>query len=195
MCTIYFMAYRGIEMKGGWKVGAGLLTLAAIIFVCLCMFLPIGSGVNWSGYLELSESKIHFWIEQERTPPDQIAKDIDLVLQINDYFWTTDRVFYFNITDPLNSGWRKRDTLIVDLTAINYSNRRIPFAFCYVLDVTGQRFKAVISNAIPFEESLFAGSMIEPGGRLRGKLAFAVPKGYLPLWIRCGEYSATSKIE
>ena len=184
-------------MRRYWKVGVRLFTLVLVISICLCASLVIGSGSNWSGYLELRENKIHFWIERGSAPRNQNenVEDIGLALQVNNYFWTTERVFYFSITDLQNTGWRMRDTLIVDLTATNYFNRRIPLAFCYVVDVNDQKFEAVISNAIPFEESLFGGITIEPGGKVRGKLAFAVPKGHLPLWIQCVGYAAMSKIE
>lgn len=180
-------------MRERWKVGVGLLALALLILVCssLLQLMP-RSATSWSGYLELSRGKFLFWIEGERAQP---GEDVDLVLQVNDFFWTVDQVLYFNITDLQNTGRRKQDTVVVDLTAINRSNRRIPLAFCYVEDEKGQKFEAIPSNAIPFEESLFGGVTIEPGERVRGKLAFAVPKGHLPLWLRCAEYNVATKIE
>jgi len=54
-------------MREPWKIGAGLLALALLILMCpfLSQLMP-GSGADWSGYLELSEDKIHFWVERER---------------------------------------------------------------------------------------------------------------------------------
>ena len=183
-------------MKEPWKIGVGLLALALLILMCPFLAqLMSGSDVNWSGYLELSADKIHFWVEREGEQPEQTIEDGDLSFQINDYFWTTDQIHYFNIADLRNTGRRERETLIVDFTVTNQFNRRLPLAFCYVLDVNDQQFEAVISNAIPFDESFFAGATIEPEESLRVKLAFAVPEGHLPLWIRCAECNAIAKIE
>jgi hypothetical protein len=119
---------------------------------------------------------------------------VSLSFEVNEFYWETQEVDNFDITDLANTGRQEIDILIVDLTVTNESNRKTPLMFWYVTNAEGLGFEPTVFGDIPFEEDIST-ELIHPGEIIRGKVAFEVPSGHLPLWIHCAQYTAEAKIE
>lgn len=181
-------------MTRRWKVCLALLALIMLTLMCSVLLgLIAAADPNGRAYLEMDRDGLHFDLQwEERKPSDR--EEIALSFELNDYYWETQEVYYFNIADLPNSGRQERDILVVDLTVTNKSGRSAPLMSWYVTNAEGRRFEATTFSDIPFQEDISVAA-IRSEATLRGKVAFEVPHDHLPLWLHCAEYTAEAKIQ
>jgi len=167
-----------------------MLLLLLLGFALSCC--PLVFVMNGLGYLQLDRTGLRIELRWKDLQAVQEKGPLSFDVSLNSYYWITKKVLYLNPFDP-KSGIQERDVLVVDLTIINESERAIPVASWYLVDKDGKQFEPILLGSIPIRED-FSVVVIPPRSIIKGKIAFEVPRGHLPLWLRCAEYGIEVEI-
>ncbi len=167
-----------------------ILSLLSLGFALSCC--PLLFAMNGLGYFQLDRTGLRLELRWEDLRAVQEKGPPSFNVSLNSYHWTTKKVLYLKPFDP-KSGILERDVLVVDLTIINESERAIPVVSWYLVDKDGKRFEPVLLGSIPIQED-FSVVVIPSRSTIKGKIAFEVPRGHLPLWLRCAEYGIEVEI-
>jgi len=116
-------------------------------------------------------------------------------LELIDYYWESKDVFHIGEPNIWDVGVKEKDILIVELQVTNETNWKgqVSFTPWYLIDEDGNRFDAIVSGDIQFEEDISM-MTINPGETVRGKVVFKIPSENFPVWVHCNKCTTSIEI-